>query len=89
MIEPVEIEHSRYQVARAEARLAYQREVVRTLRFDRDPRSDAIANETLRQVEDRLAALRLDHLKLLATNAALMAATVDGTQPPGLHLRRS
>ena len=60
-----EIGHSRTLIAKAEARLAYQRETVRRLGFDVDPRFASIANETLALMETRLSRLRANHVSLL------------------------
>lgn len=60
-----EVEQSELHIARAEKRIRSQREIVKKLRFDTEPRYSEMANDLLVVMEQRIAAMRRRHVELL------------------------
>ena len=65
MPESVEIRLSNYQIEKAAARLSYQRAAVLKLRYVGDGRAVELAREAIASAEGRLAALLVDHDRLV------------------------
>ena len=75
MIGQMEIAFSISQIAKAEARLAYQIKVVENLRPESDWRFAALAENVLDLMSDRLTLLQERHEKLVV--AAFTSKTID------------
>ena len=65
MIDIVDMEHARYQLARAEARLNDQKAFIEKLPIDTDPRSQTKESQRLLELQGHLAAALAYHAHLL------------------------